>query len=220
MPEGSPPAAREADEQRRGRRGRRDRHRERRPDQGASPRPQLAGLPADAFEQEAGAADAPPFLAKSPDVEELRKREREMHRAQMRAEAQARDEAARREREARGEVASEERDAGEVVKTEPALAAALPAEPVEPRPVATRTLEPIPLATRPVESRPAAAPPEAPRVDAREMLESAGLQMVETRADRTSPPVPPEESVPLGRPRREPSRPAADEPLVQIETRK
>jgi len=220
MPEGSPPAAREADEQRRGRRGRRDRHRERRPDQVASPRPQLAGLPADAFEQEAGAADAPPFLAKSPDVEELRKREREMHRAQMRAEAQARDEAARREREARGEVASEERDAGEVVKTEPALAAALPAEPVEPRPVATRTLEPIPVATRPVESRPAAAPPEAPRVDTREMLESAGLQMVETRADRTSPPVPPEESVPLGRPRREPSRPAADEPLVQIETRK
>jgi hypothetical protein len=63
---------------------------------------------------------------------------------------------------------------------------------------------------------------EAPRIDAKEALESAGLVMIET--DRAkAPPVqaPAEEPQPLGRPRRERPRPAAasqDEELVQIET--
>jgi len=61
--------------------------------------------------------------------------------------------------------------------------------------------------------------PEAPRVDTREMLESAGLQMVETRADRVSTAPQPEESVPLGRPRRERPRAAGEEQLVQVETK-
>jgi len=212
--EGAQPAGREGDEQRRGRRGRRDRHRERRPDQAAA-RPQLAGLPADAFEQEHGAGEVPPFLAKTPDVEELRKREREMHRAQMRAEAQARDEAARREREARGEPARQEPDAGEAVKTEaPAMQ-----QHVEPGPAVTLPVEPKPMAAQPVEAKPAVTRPEAPRVDTREMLESAGLQMVETRSDRASPPAQPEESVPLGRPRRERPHTAGEEQLVQVETK-
>jgi ribonuclease E len=204
--EGQQPGGREGEEQRRGRRGRRDRHRERRPDQQGQ-RPQYTGLPADAFEQDKAAGEAPPFLARTPDIEELRKREREMHRAQMRAEAQAREEAARQERAARGEAPSE-----------------------EPRPVAepARAEQPAPVA-QPVESSPAAASqpaearplpqPEAPRVDTREMLESAGLQMVETRADRVPPAPAAEEPVQLGRPRRERPRQAADEQLVQIETK-
>jgi ribonuclease E len=213
--EGPQPGGREGDEQRRGRRGRRDRHRERRPDQGAAPRPQLTGLPADAFEQEHAAGEVPSFLAKTPDIEELRKREREMHRAQMRAEAQAREEAARREREARGEPAGQEHGAGEAVKTE---AAALPQQ-MEARPVAAQPAEPKPMAPQPVEPKTVASQPEAPRVDTREMLEGAGLQMVETRSDRASPAPQPEESVPLGRPRRERTRPAGEEQLVQVETK-
>jgi ribonuclease E len=222
--EGAQPA-REGDEQRRGRRGRRDRHRERRPDQGAGQRPQLTGLPADAFEQDHAAGEVPPFLAKTPDVEELRKREREMHRAQMRAEAQAREEAARREREARGEPARQELEAGEAVKTEaPAIQqhvepAAAVVQAAEPKPIAIQPVAPKPMTAHAVETKPGVTQPEAPRVDTREMLESAGLQMVETRADRVSPVAQAEESVPLGRPRRERPRPAAEEQLVQVETK-
>jgi hypothetical protein len=64
-----------------------------------------------------------------------------------------------------------------------------------------------------------ATPPEAPRVDTREMLESAGLQMVETRADKVPSAPPVEEPVQLGRPRRERPRPAGEEQLVQVETK-
>lgn len=63
--------------------------------------------------------------------------------------------------------------------------------------------------------------PEQPRVDPRELLESAGLVMIET--DRAkAPPAPPQPDEPqhLGRPRRERPKAAApqDEELVQIET--
>jgi ribonuclease E len=203
--EGAQPAAREGDEQRRGRRGRRDRHRERRPDQGAGPRPQFTGLPADAFEQDQVAGEVPTFLAKTPDVEELRKREREMHLAQMRAEAQAREDAARQEREAHGESARQERGADEAVNTE--------------APAAQQPMEPRPAAMQPVEQEPAVARPEAPRVGTREMLEGAGLQMVETRPDRVPAAPPAEEPAQLGRPRRERQRPAGEEQLVQVETK-
>lgn len=62
---------------------------------------------------------------------------------------------------------------------------------------------------------------EQPRVDPKELLESAGLVMIET--DRAkAPPVPPQPEEPqhLGRPRRErPKAPAPQEDaLVQIET--
>ena len=72
---------------------------------------------------------------------------------------------------------------------------------------------------QPVEQEPAAAQPEAPRVDTREMLEGAGLQMVETRPDRVPAAPPAEEPAHLGRPRRERQRPAGEEQLVQVETK-
>jgi ribonuclease E len=70
---------------------------------------------------------------------------------------------------------------------------------------------------------PAREPSPAPvRVDPKVILESAGLQMVETSPAKVRPSVPQPEPVQLGRPRRE--RTAAVEPaqeeLVQIETRK
>ena len=62
---------------------------------------------------------------------------------------------------------------------------------------------------------------EVPRVDAREFLSGAGLQMVETNPSKLSQPAPEPEPVTLGRPRRErPQQPAAaEEALVQVETR-
>ncbi|HEX9182924.1 MAG TPA: hypothetical protein VF876_06665 [Burkholderiales bacterium] len=128
-----------------------------------------------------------------------------MHRAQMRAEAQAREEAARLERAARGE-SPEPRPAAEPERAEQAAPAAQPAES---SPAA---------ASQPAETRPLHQP-EAPRVDTRQMLESAGLQMVETRADRVPAMPVAEEPVQLGRPRRERPRPASEEQLVQVETK-
>jgi hypothetical protein len=126
-------------------------------------------------------APVPAFLAKAPDANELRAREREMHLAQMREEARQREEAAARE--ARREEPAREEPAG-------------------------------------VEQPAAPAPQPAPvRVDAREILESAGLQMVETRPDRVPAAMPEPEAVPLGRPRRERPGPATEEPLVQVETK-
>jgi len=62
---------------------------------------------------------------------------------------------------------------------------------------------------------------EAPRVDPKEILSSAGLQMVETDRSKARQPVPEPEPVHLGRPRRE--KPAVQQPaseeLVQVETR-
>jgi hypothetical protein len=66
----------------------------------------------------------------------------------------------------------------------------------------------------------AAARPEQPRFDRQQVLSTAGLQLVETKAGAAAVPVPAED-VALGRPRRQRSEaPAAEEPLVQIETRK
>ena len=74
------------------------------------------------------------------------------------------------------------------------------------------------------EPAPAAAPQPAPqpapvRIDPREILESAGLQMVETNPAKARQPAAEAEPVPLGRPRREQARPVAEEPLVQVETK-
>jgi hypothetical protein len=62
---------------------------------------------------------------------------------------------------------------------------------------------------------------EAPRVDPKEVLSSAGLQMVETDSSKARQPAPAPEPVQLGRPRREKpaTPPAASEDLVQVETR-
>jgi len=76
----------------------------------------------------------------------------------------------------------------------------------------------------PVHTEPAAAPAPQPtpvRVDPREILESAGLQMVETNPSKARQPLPEAEPVPLGRPRREkPVAQTTSDELVQIETRK
>ena len=61
---------------------------------------------------------------------------------------------------------------------------------------------------------------EVPRVDPKELLASAGLQMVETDASKAGQPAPEPEPVKLGRPRREkPVIQPASEELVQVETR-
>jgi ribonuclease E len=182
---GEPVVAREGEEQRRGRRGRRDRHRgERRPERTGEQGP-AQGTPIAAQDAD---ASVPTFLATTPDADELRVREREMHLAQMRAEAREQAEAAPRE------AAREEPEQRESVRPAP-------------------------------QPEPAPAPAEAAaRVDPKAILESAGLQMVETNPTKVRQPASAAESAPLGRPRRE--RPAlaqadsAAEELVQIETRK
>jgi len=61
---------------------------------------------------------------------------------------------------------------------------------------------------------------ETPRVDPKEILSSAGLQMVETDRSKAREPLPEPEPMQLGRPRRErPVVPAASDELVQVETR-
>jgi len=95
----------------------------------------------------------------------------------------------------------------------------------EPRPVpVAEAVVPAPLAeTRPPEATvpvvEAAVRPEPPRFDRQQVLSTAGLQLVETKAGAAAVPVPAED-VTLGRPRRQRSEAPAEEPLVQIETRK
>ena len=61
---------------------------------------------------------------------------------------------------------------------------------------------------------------ESPRADPKEILSSAGLQMVETDSSKTRQPAPEPEPVQLGRPRREKqTAQAASDELVQVETR-
>jgi len=137
------------------------------------------GLPV--ADQEAIEASVPAYLAKAPDANELRAREREMHLAAMREEqARQREEAPARE---------------------------------QPRE------EPVRQEAVRVEQAPAPAPA---RVDPKVILESAGLQMVETNPSKARQPVPEPEPAQLGRPRRDRTveqQPASEE-LVQIETRK
>ena len=61
---------------------------------------------------------------------------------------------------------------------------------------------------------------EQPRIDPKELLDSAGLVMIET--DRSKAPVQPqpEEPVHLGRPRRERPKPQEDDELKQVETKR
>lgn len=87
-------------------------------------------------------------------------------------------------------------------------------QPQPERPTPELQPQPVPERVMPA-SRPVVA-----KVDPREVLESAGLQMVETRPDRVAVAPSEPEAVPLGRPRRErPRRVAEDEPLVQVETK-
>jgi hypothetical protein len=61
---------------------------------------------------------------------------------------------------------------------------------------------------------------EAPRADPKELLSSAGLQMVETNSAKVRSAAPEPEQVHLGRPRREkPAVQSQSDELVQVETR-
>jgi len=97
----------------------------------------------------------------------------------------------------------------------------------QPRMEEPRVQQPVQEQLPQVEARPVAAPRveaaryEAPPIDSKEILSSAGLQMIETDSSKAKQPVPEPEPVRLGRPRRE--RPAVAAPaeteLVQVETR-
>ena len=74
-------------------------------------------------------------------------------------------------------------------------------------------------APAPVESAPPVPVAREPKVDPKELLESAGLVMIETDRSKAPPAPQVEEPVHLGRPRRErPKDAAQDDTLVQIET--
>jgi ribonuclease E len=83
--------------------------------------------------------------------------------------------------------------------------------------------EPAPVEARHEHREPAAvesAPPPAPRIDPKELLDQAGLVMIET--DRSKAPTfqpAQEEQVQLGRPRRERSKSQTEEELQQVETK-
>ena len=89
-----------------------------------------------------------------------------------------------------------------------------------PRSEEPRSEEPRGEELRPSQPAPAPLPRrEEPRINPKELLESAGLLMIET--DRSKAPAQPqsEEPVQLGRPRRERPKPQQDEELKQVETK-
>jgi hypothetical protein len=62
---------------------------------------------------------------------------------------------------------------------------------------------------------------EEPKVDAKQLLESSGLVMIETDRSKAVYQPEPEQPVHIGRPRRERNKPPpADDDLVQIETKR
>jgi hypothetical protein len=89
----------------------------------------------------------------------------------------------------------------------------------------SRQAEPMhaePVTAEPVRPSPVRHEPQQPKIDPKVLLESAGLVMIET--DRSKAPVvtaPVEEPLHLGRPRRERSKPQAqDDELQQVETKR
>ncbi len=94
--------------------------------------------------------------------------------------------------------------------------------PVQPAPAPrVEAAEPVVQAAREEPRRPEPTPViEAPRVDPKEYLQSAGLQMVETDSSKARQPEPEPEAVKLGRPRRERAAAPVEETLEQVETKK
>ena len=88
--------------------------------------------------------------------------------------------------------------------------------------------QPEPMHAEPVTAEPARAEPvrhepQAPKIDPKVLLESAGLVMIETdRSKAAAVNVPVEEPLHLGRPRRERPKPQAapDDELQQVETKR
>jgi len=84
--------------------------------------------------------------------------------------------------------------------------------------VAASHQEPVREEVRAVEPQPVAEPP---RIDPKELLDSAGLVMIETDRSKAASAAPQaEEPVQLGRPRRERPKPAQEEVLQQVETKR
>lgn len=99
--------------------------------------------------------------------------------------------------------------------------------PVQAQEPAPEPRQPEPMHAEPVTAEPARPSPvrhepQQPTIDPKVLLESAGLVMIET--DRSKAPAvsaPAEEPLHLGRPRRERSRPQAqDDELQQVETKR
>ncbi|MBI3371711.1 MAG: Rne/Rng family ribonuclease [Betaproteobacteria bacterium] len=115
--------------------------------------------------------------------------------------------------------AQESTPAAPSVSAPAAVAAIVAAPEAERAPIerAPMVIEPAPL---PIPApAPRAVVPAAVRVDPRAVLETTGLQMVETDRSKLAPVLPDEPPVPLGRPRRERPRPVAEEALQQVETK-
>ena len=102
-----------------------------------------------------------------------------------------------------------------MMQAEAAESAPLPArEPTTAAPSVSTPDEPPAIQAVP---RPLA--PEPAQLDARALLASTGLQMVETDRSKIVPVLPEEPPVPLGRAPRERPRPVVEEPLQQVETK-
>jgi ribonuclease E len=191
-PEGEPREGREGEEQqRRGRRNRGGRDRHR---GGRDERPAQQG------EGRAPGGAAPSFLMKEEQLREDQRREALARRDEPHAEE----------------------------TLPPPLQAQQPApEMREPEPRQPEQRQPEPMHAEPVTAEPARPSPlrheaQQPKIDPKVLLESAGLVMIET--DRSKAPavsVSAEEPLHLGRPRRERSKPPAqDDELQQVETKR
>ena len=124
----------------------------------------------------------------------------------------------RREALARGqEPASEETVPPRTEFQQPAPASAPMPEPVR----AEVPMREAPMREAPVREASVREAPQ-PRIDPKQLLESAGLVMIETDRSKGPAPVPVEEPQHLGRPRRERPRPPAheEEQLQQVETKR
>jgi hypothetical protein len=80
-----------------------------------------------------------------------------------------------------------------------------------------------PVTAEPARAEPVRREPQPPKIDPKVLLESAGLVMIETdRSKAPAVPVPVEEPLHLGRPRRERPKPQAapDDELQQVETKR
>ncbi len=97
----------------------------------------------------------------------------------------------------------------------------------QPEPRQPEPRQPEPMHAEPVTAEPARPSPvrheqQPPKIDPKVLLESAGLVMIETdRSKATVASAPAEEPLHLGRPRRERSKPPAqDDELQQVETKR
>ncbi len=209
-------APREGEERRRGRRSRRDRQRERRREQpGAAAAPAVANVDtAAATAVEGGGAIQPAEQSAAPTapapVEQMAAAEQPMSEpvaAEERAQAPAPEEVAE------APAPRTEAPVAEVFAEASTVAAQAPSPEDVVRPAPAEEMQIPSLPPSPPQASPTLA------VDAKAYLGEAGLQLVETNPSKAANTQPEPEPVKLGRARPERRR-AAEEELVQVETRK